>query len=116
VVCTQTLHLLPDTAAALDNLWSSLAPGGVLLITVPALSRDDPIGGDYWRFTPLGLRRVLETALPASAEIAVEGFGNVLAGAASLFGLAAQEVGAGRLHEHDPSFPVIVCARVRRQR
>jgi SAM-dependent methyltransferase len=116
VVLTQTLHLLPDIEVALDNLWSSLVPGGVLLITVPALSRDDPIGGDYWRFTPLGLRRALQTALPPVAEIGVEGYGNVLACAATLFGLSAQDVGTGMLQVRDPSFPVVACARVRRPR
>ncbi len=86
----------------------------MLLITVPTLSRDDPIGRDYWRFTPLGLRRTLESHLPPTAEISIEGYGNVLAGAAALFGLSVEDVGADRLREHDPTFPVVVGARVRR--
>jgi SAM-dependent methyltransferase len=114
VIVTQTLQLLPDVPAALDNLWAALVPGGVLLITVPALSRDDPIGGDYWRFTPLGLRRVLESHLPPAAEITVTGYGNVLGAAASVFGLSVEDVGADLLREHDPSFPVVVCARIGR--
>jgi hypothetical protein len=113
-IVTQTLQLLPDVPAALENLWSALVPGGVLLMTVPALSRDDPVGGDYWRFTPLGLRRILETNLPPVAVIAVQGYGNVLAGVGSLFGLSVEDIGPDRLREHDAAFPVVVCARVRR--
>src|SRR4029453_6418016 len=35
IVFTQTLHLVPVTRVALANIWRALAPGGVLLLTVP---------------------------------------------------------------------------------
>ena len=114
ILFTQTLHLLPDLAAAVDNLWTALAPGGVILMTVPTLSRNDPIGADYWRFTPAGLLRLLTTLLPGDAEIDVSGYGNALAGAASFLGLAVEDVGGEHLRRHDPAFPVIVGARVRK--
>jgi SAM-dependent methyltransferase len=112
-IVTQTLQYLPDLPAALDNLWSALAPGGVLLMTVPTLQPGDP-AHDYWRFTPLGLRRILETHLPQTAEIEVKGYGNVLAGVASLYGLAVEDVGAALVRDEDPRVPVTVAARVRR--
>lgn len=112
IILTQTLHLLPDLACAIDNLWNALAPGGVLLLTVPALSRNDPIDGDFWRFTPAGLRRLLSSALPATASIEVTGFGNAIAGAASFLGLAVEDVGPEHLARTDDAFPVVVAARV----
>ena len=37
IIFTQTLHLIPDMHAALVNVWQALRPGGVLLVTVPAM-------------------------------------------------------------------------------
>jgi len=112
IVLTQTLQYLSDLPVAVTNLWSALRPGASLLITVPALGRDDPLGSDYWRFTPAGLRRRLSDLLPTEAEIEVVGYGNALAGAAIFLGLAVEDVGRRHLDVHDPSFPVIVGARV----
>jgi SAM-dependent methyltransferase len=112
VILTQTLHLLPDLSAAITNLWNSLASGGVLLITVPALSRYDPVDHDYWRFTPAGLRRLLSTELPDIAGIEIESFGDAVAAAASMLGASVEDVGLRYLQQLDPAFPVVVAARV----
>jgi SAM-dependent methyltransferase len=49
VLLLQTLHRVSDPEAALANAWRALAPGGVLLATVPlssvALLRQAPLGG-----------------------------------------------------------------------
>jgi SAM-dependent methyltransferase len=113
VILTQTLHLLRDDAAALDNVWRALRPGGTLLLTVPCLSRidhDDP-EADLWRFTPRGLERRLRERCPG-ADVAVEGHGNVLAGLAFWAGVAVEEVRPAQLAEDDPFFPIVGCARV----
>jgi SAM-dependent methyltransferase len=112
VILAQTLQYLRDLGIALSNLWRSLAPQGVLLITVPALSRDDPLGNDFWRFTPAGLGELLAAHLPAHAEIAVTGYGNALTGAAALLGLTVEDVGPKYFGQSDPSFPLLVAARV----
>jgi hypothetical protein len=111
VILTQTLQFLVDPTAALVNVEASLVPGGVLLITVPALSRLDLADRDYWRWTPLGLETLCRRALP-DAKVSVSAYGNAGAGAASFVGLSAQNVGKRLLGRDDPSFPVLTCARV----
>jgi hypothetical protein len=111
VILTQTLQFLADPVAALTNLEASLVPGGVLLITVPALSRLDLADRDYWRWTSLGLETLCRQALP-DAEVAVCAYGNAGTGAAFFVGLSAENVGKRVLGHDDPKFPVTACARV----
>jgi SAM-dependent methyltransferase len=103
---TQTLHLVYDLPAAVRGCHHLLRPGGVLLVTGPAISRVR--GGDFWRFTPASLGRLLEAAF---APVTVHGYGNVLAATAFLSGMAKEEVPRRLLDEHDPCFPVVVAAR-----
>jgi hypothetical protein len=112
IILTQTLHFLPDLTTALQNLWIALAPNGTLLVTAPALSRVDIDDVDYWRWTPVGLDRLLRAELPSTAEVRVEAFGNALAGAAFFLGLASENIGLERVRRSDPFFPVVSCARV----
>lgn len=112
-ILTQTLQFLADPGVALGNLYQSLAPGGVLLVTVPSVSRIDPAsrGHDLWRFTPDGLARLVGAALPG-VDVTVRGWGNVLVAVAALYGLAAEELDAEELDLDDPDFPVLAFARV----
>ena len=115
-VMTQTLHLIPRPEVALRNAWEALRPGGVLLLTVPALSRHQPQPGpsqDFWRYTPVGLRALLEGVL-SEADTLVTGYGNLLACVAFLEGLAAHELRPEELGIQDPHFPLIVGARVQK--
>lgn len=113
IIMTQTLHVTADDAAGFRTLWRALRPGGTLLFTGPCISRIDTAVAewDHWRYTPLGLRARLAKLLP-DAEVAVEAHGNVLAGAAFLYGIAVQELTAAELEVDDPRFPLIVCARI----
>jgi len=115
VILTQTLQFLVDPAAALTNLEASLVPGGVLLITVPAVSRLDLADRDYWRWTPLGLETLCRRALP-DANVSVCAYGNAGTGAAFFVGLSAENVGRRVLGRDDPKFPVTTCARVDKRR
>src|SRR5262249_5392027 len=62
VICTQTLQYVVNLEVAIENLWQSLAPGGVLLASVPALAKRDPNGAlvDRWRLMPGGLTALIE--------------------------------------------------------
>lgn len=109
VVLTQTLQLLVDPCQALVNLGASLKPGGVILVTVPCVSRlAGP--GDRWRWTPLGF-----TELVAAAGLGgdISAAGNMLACRAFLFGAAAGDIGDQLLGHHDPDFPLLVTAVLR---
>lgn len=69
-IFTQALQYVADPATACRNAWQCLAPGGVLPVTAPALSRMDPgnLWPEYWRFTPTGLEHLLEGRLIRSAQ------------------------------------------------
>jgi SAM-dependent methyltransferase len=116
LLITQTLQLLPDLDTGLGNAWRALAPGGVLLATVPSLSRVDRHlrEVDLWRFTPRGFEQALRRACPDATALEVEGFGNLVTGIAFLLGLAAEELDAEELDYVDPFFPLLACARVQR--
>jgi SAM-dependent methyltransferase len=117
IIFTQTLHLIPDMRVALANVWRAIAPGGVLLLTVPALGRHDTRKGfhhDRWRVTKTGLEWLLG-GLP-DGRAATTTYGNVLSCTAFLYGLAAEELHPEELHVTDPAFPLIVAARVDKER
>ena len=116
VVLTQTLHLVYDMAAALRELHAALRPGGVLLVTVPGITRIDrgEWGASwYWSLTEHALRRLLSDSFPA-ARIALETHGNVYAATTFLQGLAVEEVSAAKLDVCDEAFPVLVAARAQK--
>jgi hypothetical protein len=108
VILTQVMQFL-SPEAALANLWASIAPGGVLLLTVPSLGRLDPHDqdNDFWRWTPNGLAELLRRV---GIRASVCGYGNVLACVASLWGLSVEELDAGELGTTDPRFPLVACA------
>lgn len=62
IVCHQVLEHVPHPVAAVNELFRVLKPGGSIAISVPHLSRQHELPHDYFRFTPQGLRRMLEDA------------------------------------------------------
>lgn len=111
LVVTQTLQYVLDVPAALANAHRALAPGGVLLATVPAVSPvTAPPLTDYWRFTAGAMARLLEDSFGPGAAT-VQARGNVLATIAFLEGLAAEDLAADELSHDDPRLPLVVCAR-----
>jgi SAM-dependent methyltransferase len=114
VICTQTLLLIYDVRAAIATLHRILAPGGVLLVTAPGVSRicrpEAEQWGDWWRFTSMSLRRLLEERFGAG-QVTVEAHGNVLSAAAMLYGIAAEELRAEELAAADPDYEVTLTAR-----
>ncbi len=117
-VMTQTLPFIFDVQAALRNTHRILKPGGVLLLTVPGISQlsryDEQRWGDYWRFTPQSVRRLLEEHFNA-AEVQLTVYGNVRAAQAVLDGRAAHELRPIDLSHVDGEYPVIIAARAVRQ-
>lgn len=105
-ILTQTLHLIYDLRGAVKSCHHLLRPGGVLLVTGPAVSRVR--SGDCWRFTPASLGRLLEEQF---GQVTVRSYGNVLAATAFLSGMAQEEVPKRLLDKHDEHFPVIVAGR-----
>lgn len=119
IIFTQSLQMIYDFKAALRTLHRILRPGGVLLLTTHGISkiarrlgRDD--WGEYWRFTTQSAEAVFAETFPG-AEVEVRPWGNVLAAAAYLYGLAAEELTQEELNSLDPDFEVIVSVRARKR-
>ncbi len=66
MICEQVIEHVIDPHAAARNLRDLVVPGGHVVVSTPFLVRvhELPAYGmrDYWRFTPRGLRALLEAA------------------------------------------------------
>ncbi len=117
IILTQTLQHVFEVRAAIANTQRALKPGGVLLATVPGISQisryDMDRWGDFWRFTSLSVRRLLETAFPADALV-VETHGNVALATAFLEGMAVEDLGPGDLEHRDPDYELLITVRATR--
>jgi glycosyltransferase involved in cell wall biosynthesis len=113
VILTQTLHLIYDVPAALKTVYRILKPGGVLLATVPGVTRHaqgEWAATWYWSFTRLSATRLISDVFPPGHS-RVETHGNVLAASAFLYGLAAQELRPAELDYNDPFYPLLITIR-----
>jgi SAM-dependent methyltransferase len=116
LVLTQTLHLIYDMGSAVREMHRALRPKGVVLLTVPGISRID--GGEWgdswcWSLTEASARRMFSDVFGAD-QVEVQTYGNVFAAVAFLHGLALEEVPRAKLDVRDPAFPVIVSVRARK--
>jgi SAM-dependent methyltransferase len=111
-ILTQTLHLIYDTRAALGHARRLLRPGGVLLATLPAVSRvtRGAAASDYWRFTPASAAALFGEAF-GPGSISIHSYGNVLTAVAFLSGMAREELSARELEARDEHFPVVIAVR-----
>jgi SAM-dependent methyltransferase len=79
VICEQVLEHVVDPWGAAAHLRELTVPGGHVIVSTPFLIKvhELPLFGmnDYWRFTPRGLRTLLESA--GLVVDAVETWGNV---------------------------------------
>lgn len=119
VICTQTVHCLPDPGQAIASLSRILKPGGTALVTMPGISQisryDMDRWGDYWRFTDKSARMLFEQHFsPEDVEISVQG--NVFAAVCLLHGLALEDVEPPLLDVNDPDYQVLICVSARRGR
>jgi SAM-dependent methyltransferase len=64
VICEQVIEHVEDPFAAAANLRGLCNPGGRVIVSTPFLVKVHEHWGmrDYWRFTPRGLRTLLERA------------------------------------------------------
>lgn len=109
-ILTQTLQFIYDLKAALFHAYRILKPGGVLLVTVPSISRIDCVAGvqgDYWRFTTASLSKLLEEFF-LKENVQVSSWGNYLSGFAFWAGISQSELRREELEFHDENFPVII--------
>jgi SAM-dependent methyltransferase len=66
VICEQVLEHVVDPCGAAANLRDLTVPGGHVIVSTPFLIKVHELAifamHDYWRFTPRGLRTLLESA------------------------------------------------------
>lgn len=112
LVATQVFNFVYETRAALRNAAALLKPGGVMLGSVGGISQISRYDADRWghfySFTVASWDRLLREAF---GDVSIESFGNVDSACALLNGLAAEEVDAAVLDQHDPDYPVSICFR-----
>ena len=127
VLLTQTLQLIYDLPAAVKTLYHILKPGGVVLATMPGLTRngqsklgqsadfrtcDSDDWSDYscWSFTTVAAKRLFAEAFGA-ANVEVKSYGNVLSAIAALQGMATQELTQSELDYCDRVYQVLITVR-----
>lgn len=116
LILTQTLQFIYDLRAAVFHCHRVLRPGGVLLCTVPSVSRVEPgsLEGEHWRFTVASCRRLFGDEFGRD-NVSVRPHGNVLSSIAFLAGIAAEELRPSKLARLDEHFPLVVSVRAQKR-
>jgi len=114
IILTQTLQTIYSVPAAIRTVYRILRPGGVVLTTVPGISKisreDMDRWGHYWSFTTQSSQRLFDEFFP-EAKITVNAHGNVLTAVALLHGLASEELSPKELDYCDPDYQVLITIR-----
>ena len=117
LVFTQVLQFIYNVQVCLQELHRILKPGGVLLLTVPCVSKiasDYGMDKDYWRFTAASCERLFSDVFGQN-HVTVQSFGNVFSSVAFLTGAAYEELSKKQLNDYDPLFPLLVSVRAVKQ-
>lgn len=110
-ILTQTLQWIFDIRPSVENAYRLLRPNGVLLVTVPSVSRiDTDARDDFWRFTQASCKRLFGEVFGAK-NVALKSYGNVLTCCAFLQGMAHEELSESELSKNDDLFPLVVGVR-----
>ena len=117
VILTFTLQFIFDVRAAIKTLGRITKPEGVVLIVVPGISQlsryDMDTWGEYWRFTSLSMRLLMEEVFRPE-DIIVKSYGNVLAATASLQGLISSELRRDELDYCDRDYELVIGVRAKK--
>ena len=114
-IFVQTLQYIYDIRSAVRHVHRIMRPGGVVLCTLPAVSRVGVghLDIECWRFTVASARALFGQVF-GEDRVEIRSFGNVAAGVAFLAGVSAEELSRRRLNSVDPFFPVLITVRAQR--
>ncbi len=109
IICTHVLHVVFKKSEFFAEIKRILKPGGHLFLTVPGVSMCDYSWQELWRFTELGIKKLLEQEFEKDL-IRVTGFGNSLVAAGQIRGMTKEEFSLKELTYCDGRFAVEICA------
>jgi SAM-dependent methyltransferase len=113
VILTQVLQYIDDLDSSIRESHRILKKGGTLLVTLPSVSRIDPltgIAGDFWRFTEASARYLFEKVFDKK-NVEIDSWGNVGICSSFLYGFSWREVGKKKLDFKDKNFPLIITVK-----
>lgn len=113
IILTQVLQFIDNVPAAVSECYRVLKPSGVLLATLPSLSRIDPISGvdgDYWRFTVASAKYLFANKF-ITEQLEIKSWGNVRSGLYFYAGLAQEDTSIKILKKNDLNFPLIITVK-----
>lgn len=110
IICTQTLQYVFDLNAAVGHLHRILKPGGVILATLPCVSKVAAEWSDCWRFTSVSAKRLFCNVFGPD-HVDVKSWGNLLTSISFLHGLVAQECKQKQLEYFDPEYEMLITVR-----
>jgi SAM-dependent methyltransferase len=117
LIFTQVLQFICNLQGCIEEIHRILKPGGVLLATVPCISKVDQGYGknkDFWRFTDSGCRMIFGNVFGCS-QVSIHAYGNVLSSIAFLSGAAQEELTHKELDHIDPAFQLVLGIRAVKQ-
>jgi len=118
-ILTQTLQLIFDLDSAIKTIFRILKPGGVVLVTVPGISKisryDMDHWGYYWSFTSGCVKKLFGKYFHED-HMKINSYGNVLSASAFLYGLADTEISNAKLDYQDPDYEVIITLRAQKHK
>ncbi len=112
-ICTQVFNYIYDVKKAIDGAYYCLNRGGILLATVTGnisqVSRSDMKNyGDYWRFTYLSIRKLMEETF-GKGNVEIYSYGNAMAATAFLQGMCVEDLpNPGLLDEVDDEYSLLI--------
>jgi len=110
IILTQVFQFIDDVDAGISECYRILKNGGVLLVTLPSLSRIDCVAGvegDYWRFTEASARYLFGKKFNP-ARLSISTYGNARSGIYFYAGLAQEDTERKILEDNDHYFPLII--------
>ncbi|MBO6292070.1 MAG: methyltransferase domain-containing protein [Selenomonas sp.] len=112
-ICTQTLQFIYDIHSAIKNIHKLLRPGGTALITAHGISQIAMYSyrnwGEYWRFTEMSLRRLMEEAFDKD-KITILRYGNMKTAMCFLYGLCQENLEEDDFEREDEMFQFVLGA------
>jgi len=113
IILTQVFQFIDDVPSAISECHRILKKDGVLLVTLPSLSRIDctsGINGDYWRFTEASAKYLFEKKFNTE-QLTISSCGNVRSGIYFYAGLSQEDVSKKVFKKNDQNFPLIVTVK-----